>query len=130
MVAAPPDESVEVDEISDERKIVSYRGKSERGEDWSSEDSMKKLMTVLQTRLASPAYLSFQESHIDTDTDSPTRTPAPGYNTFQDNPLQAVPIKSSTRLAERWRELFVGVMSARNHDFGSALANAFYRPEV
>jgi hypothetical protein len=120
---------VEVDDISEERKVVTYRGKSERGEEWSSEDEMKKLMTVLEAKLVSPAYQSFHNPHIDTDTDSPNRTPVAGYGSFQDNPLQQLGM-GSIRLAERWRQLVVGVMSARDHDFGSALANAFYRPEV
>ncbi len=37
---------------------------------------------------------------------------------------------SASVLGRRWPQLVVRVMSARDHDFGNAMANSFYRPEV
>lgn len=37
---------------------------------------------------------------------------------------------SSSRLGEIWSKLVVRVMSARNHDFGNAVANSFYSQSV
>lgn len=39
-------------------------------------------------------------------------------------------IASSSRLGEIWPRLIVRVMSARNHDFGNAVANSFYNQSV
>ncbi len=33
-------------------------------------------------------------------------------------------------LGDAWKRLVVRVMSARNHDFGNALANSFYNQDV
>jgi len=39
-------------------------------------------------------------------------------------------LDGSSKLGQRWGELVVRVMSARDHDFGNAFANSFYRQEV
>jgi hypothetical protein len=111
LARAAPSESVVVDEMAEvntNRSVTEERSASELGEAWEDDT---KVVSVIERLLK-----KMSAGSIDANASS------------LESPL--VQGLSTASLTSKWTSLVVRVMSARNHDFGFALANAFYSQEM
>lgn len=111
LARAAPSESVVVDAMADApvlRSVTEERSESELGSEWEDAARVNSVMERLDKVKAS-------------------------NNPILPSSLDAPLVQAQSGggiLAAKWTSLSVRVMSARNHDFGSALANAFYSQEM
>ena len=89
----------------EERTVTGVRSASEQGSAWSTDAEVQQAVHHLQGATSTTSSSSEQ---------SPRNTSS----------------SSSSLLCAAWSRLVVRVMSARNHDFGNAVANSFYKQEV
>jgi hypothetical protein len=101
------------------RSVTQERSPSERGASWSAPEEVCAALAVIALRSSSSdsAHARGTAAAVDAVSAPPSqslldRGDAPGV------------------LGRIWRGLVVRVMSARNHDFGNAVANSFYTQEV
>lgn len=120
-----PNESIEVDEVTGERKLVDYRSESEAGSSWATPAETLEAQSLLKLRLHFREDVSYQSSVLNSL--ATTNISSVSSEKSTSNILLDI---SSKHLGHCWTKLVVRVMSARNHDFGSAIANSFYKQEV
>jgi hypothetical protein len=113
LARAAPSESVVVDEMAEvavARSETEERSASEPGDAW---EDASKVATVVDRLLKKKSSGTAETTNASSSLESPL--------------VQGL---STASLATRWTSLVVRVMSARNHDFGFAAANAFYSQEM
>lgn len=141
LARAPPTVSIEFDEDTKERRATNIRSESELGSSWASEESVVTAIARLRdpfhgsTRAPSTGTTTPQvESSVlgagqQKDVERPLLSPA-AAGSGSDGLATPRSYISCSILGDIWSNLIVRVMSARNHDFGNAVANSFYNQDM
>jgi pimeloyl-ACP methyl ester carboxylesterase len=117
LAGAPPDESIEVDEMTPgkERRLpTDFVSQSEVAEEWRDASAVQEAVQKVRT------YESSQGQ-------SGAAVAATETNELHKGLIEGSSVGgSSGRLAQIWKQLVVRVMSGRSHDYGNPIANSFY----
>lgn len=117
LMKVEPSESVDIDSNTYDRFLTTFRSKSEVGSEWISTDEVRILKSMLMEITSELDYSEVSNS------------------TFKSMLIQKNMKSYSSDLTihslkKVWSNIVVQVMSARNHNFGNALADSFYSQEV
>lgn len=140
LVRASPNISIDFDDEKDGggRKVTTLRSESELGKDWAPEESVSQTVQFLReiaqqkptpTTSSSASGAVSNNDKKQSEIQKPLLSEEPAAVSTIAGYRAAASLQGSM-LSDVWGRLVVRVMSGRNHDFGNAMANSFYTPEV